>query len=146
MTADPTDVDALDRLREQLRRAEETGDPSLLAASFADDVIIMPPWNPAVEGRGACLEFASSLLAELMNEFERRVEITCSELIILGDTAIERGTFAQTLVPRSGDPPIDERGRYVWIHGRSPDGEWRVRRIIWNMESSSGDESPPPDC
>ena len=144
MTTDPADVRALEHLREQMRRAEETGDPSLLADSFAEDVIIMAPWNPNIEGRGACLEFASSLLAELINEFERRVEIACSELIILGDTAIERGTFAQTLIPRSGDPPIDERGRYVWIHGRGGDGQWRVRRIIWNVESSPEEESTAP--
>ena len=140
MTADPTDIRALGHLRERLQRAEETGDASLLAESFADDVIIMPPWNPTIEGRGPCLDFASRLLAELMNEFERRVEIACSELIVLGDTAVERGTFAQTLVPRSGDPPIDERGRYVWIHGRSSDGQWRVRRIIWNIEGTPHDE------
>jgi ketosteroid isomerase-like protein len=142
---DPRDVRALDKLREQLRLAEETGDASLLHDVYSDDVIIMAPYSPTIQGRAACLEFAQALLASLASEFERQVDATSSELLILGDLAIDRGTFAQTLFPRAGGAPIYESGRYLWIHSRSDDGRWRARRIIWNMETSSDDEPSDHD-
>ena len=136
------DVHALGQLREQLRLSEQTGDASSLEEVYAEDAIIMAPYLPTVEGRAACLEFARTLLSELASEFERHVEVSSAELMILGDVAVDRGTFAQTLVPRAGGEPIHETGRYLWVHERSRDRRWRVRRIIWNMESSSGNESP----
>ena len=137
------DIQALDRLREQLTIAEQTGDASILEELFADDAIIMAPYVPTIEGRGACLEFARTLFASLASEFDRHIEAISSELMILGDVAIDRGTFAQTLTPRAGGQPCYETGRYLWVHTRASDGRWRVRRIIWNIETSPEAESNP---
>ena len=137
MTPDSHDHEAVQSVRERLRLAEETGDASLIEDLYTEDAVIMPPNVPTLAGRQAFLEFARRVLAELSLEFQRHVQVTGVEVTIVDDVAFEWGSMAQTLIPRAGGEPIQETIRYASMYLRCADGRWRVRRLIFNLESTS---------
>jgi uncharacterized protein (TIGR02246 family) len=137
---DSYDLEAVQSVREQLRLAEENGDASLIEDLYTEDAVIMPPNVPTLEGRQAFVQFARRVLAELSLEFQRRVQVTGVEVTIVDDLALEWGTIAQTLIPRAGGEPIQETIRYASMYRRCADGQWRVRRLIFNLENTSDQE------
>jgi uncharacterized protein (TIGR02246 family) len=138
---DPRDLEAVLSVREQLRLAEETCDASVIEDLYTEDVVVMPPNVPTLEGRQAFVEFARRVLAELSLEFQRRVQVTGVEVTIVDDVAFEWGSIAQTLIPRAGGEQIQETIRYASMYRRCADGQWRVRRLIFNLEHTSEHEA-----
>jgi uncharacterized protein (TIGR02246 family) len=140
MNPDSRDLEAVQGVRERLRLAEETGDASSIEDLYTEDVVIMPPNVPTLEGRKAFLQFARRALAELSLKFQRRVQVTGVEVTIVDDVALEWGSMVQTLIPRAGGEPIQETIRYASMYRRCADGRWRVRRLIFNLENTSEHE------
>jgi [ribosomal protein S5]-alanine N-acetyltransferase len=126
------DESAIRDLSERMLRAEEAGDASFFEAVLADDIVIMPPGVPAIEGKDACLEFVRTVLDDVGREFEKRMTAVSAELEIAGEVAFERGGFSLTLTPRTGGPSVEEVGQHLRVYRRTPDGSWQVARIIWN--------------
>jgi uncharacterized protein (TIGR02246 family) len=126
------DLAALQELIDRTNDAERRGDAEAFVAGFADDVVIMAPGEAPLEGREACREFVSGVLSWVVVAFDRELTYTTSELRVLGDWAFERGSYAHTFSPRDGGSPEQERGSYLWLFRREPDG-WRIARVIFNV-------------
>jgi ketosteroid isomerase-like protein len=137
------DEQALRELAEGLRRAEAEYDASFFERVLADDIVIMPPWTPAISGPEACLAFVRSVLEENAREFECQMTDIGLELRIAGDMAFDRGRFVQTLTPKAAGRVLVTEGQYLRVFTRAPKGPWKVARVIWNLLSSSEDEPPP---
>jgi len=136
------DIDAVRDVADRMLRAEASGDASFFADALADDIVIMPPAVPAIEGKPACLEFIRAVLEDVGREFEKRMAAVSVEVEVVGDVAFDRGRFSLTLTPRDGGAPVEELGQHVRLYRRAPDGSWRVARIIWN---NVGAEEPSLD-
>ena len=118
----------LDRLREQTQQAERDGKASFFDEVAADDIVVMPPNLPAVVGRAATVEF----MRDFLGAFDLQISYTSEEVQVHGDIAFDRGTYAQTMTPRDGGESTPEKGKYLWVHSRDSDGEWKFMRVIWN--------------
>jgi ketosteroid isomerase-like protein len=135
-----SDESVIRSLAEQLRAAEERGDPGPLTAAIAPDVVILAPGSPALEGAAHCLEFIRTVMAEVKLEFVRHaLTHHISEVRVHGDVAIDRGTFKQTLTPHGGDDVVTE-GQFLRVYARDHGGAWKVSRVIWNHLEQ--DEAP----
>jgi uncharacterized protein (TIGR02246 family) len=117
----------------RLTRAEATLDAPAFDDLVADDVVILPPNVPLVEGREACLAFIHETLGEVAALFSREMQVDVSEVRVSGDLAFDRGTYEDRLTPKAGGDVEIETGKYLRVYGRGADGRWKVARISWSQ-------------
>jgi uncharacterized protein (TIGR02246 family) len=133
--------DDLRRVRDvsdRLTQAEVDGDADAFLALLADDAVIMAPWQPPLEGKGACAAFVRQLLPEVHAQYERDIRMDTAELRVIGDWAFERAIMSQTLTPRNGGGAVEhERYNVLFVFRRDPGGGWKGARAIFNLIDQS---------
>ena len=118
-----SDIDALNAT---FMKGMETGDAAMIASAYAPDARVLPPGSPAVTG-DAIQEFWQGVLG---------MGITGGALKTVSleerdDVAVEEGQYEL----RVGADVVDI-GKYVVVHRRQPDGQWRMDIDIWNSDSA----------
>ena len=131
-TFDSADITAVHGVLEEATAAHAAGDSIRIAGLFADDAIIMPDDLPTVTGRAEVL----SSFGSLFRDFNSTARIEPVETRMAGDWAFVLTRVSGTLVPKTGGPTIELRGREIAILRRQDDGSWKVARLI-------GNSSPP---
>ena len=126
-----TDIDALHAMREAIVNAECRGDLGFFVATLDDDAVVMPPDAPAREGKAACLSFVRDVLQAMLAQFDRELVCESAEIVVDGGFAFDRGSFFQTLREKDSGLVVRERGHYLWLYVRRPEG-WKLSRVIWN--------------
>ncbi len=96
------------------------------AALYAEDAIVLPPNQAAVQGRAA---IQAALETSPVSNFQLQI----LEIEGRGDLAYERGTYSET-VTTTGAAPIEDRGKYLTIWRKQADGSWKMLRDIWNSD------------
>ena len=127
------DTAAINALRDQFLAAWNSNDAAALAATYADDAIMMDPNQASVEGKQAI----RAAYEARFKESAFKAAVTPLETQVAGDWAYDRGNLTATVTPKSGKP-MEESGKYLFIFKRQPDGSWKVYRDISNSNS------PPP--
>ena len=127
---------ALNALRTQFQTAFNAGDADAVIRSYASDAVLMPSHHGQVTGAEAIRGF----FAEFFGQMTPQLTLTSAELQIAGDWAFDRGTYSMTLTPNAGGAPIVDRGKYLVILHRQPDGAWKLTRDIDNSDMPM----PPP--
>ncbi|HEX5758732.1 MAG TPA: nuclear transport factor 2 family protein [Thermoanaerobaculia bacterium] len=146
---DPGDeVEAVEAVREQYVAALNAEDLQRLAGFWTEDVALMPPSQPVVEGTTA----ASGLYTAMFRQFDVQIVVTSEESGAAGDWAFDRGSYTLNLTSRAapesatGRPPqtgapaatsaiLAEDGKYVVLLRRDAGGGWKVARHIWNTDA-----------
>jgi ketosteroid isomerase-like protein len=84
-----------------------------------------------VQGKAA----VTTYLGQVLDAFTfREVSGAVADVRVSGDLAIETGHYAWTLVPKNGAPMPPDKGKYVHVWARTPDGTWRVIRYFSNSD------------
>ncbi len=96
---------------------------------MADDVVLMPPNEAVLKGKAAVRAWYDQLLTQLRTS---DLTITDREVLIGGEWATELAGFEWTLVSVAGRPAVIDRGSYVQVWHREPDGKWLFARELWN--------------
>ena len=126
-----TDRQAINRVREQEIATFSSGEAEKLLALLTDDVVLMPPNEPAVVGKEAAR-------AWVRNMFQRfKIEGTytsTADLRLIGDSAFERMSFKLKLTPIDGGAPIEDVGKGVHVYRRQAGGAWKIAQDIWNSD------------
>jgi ketosteroid isomerase-like protein len=125
------DINALNAMREAIVAAECRGDLGFFVATLDDDAVVMPPDAPAREGKAACLSFVRDVLQTMLAQFDRELVCKSAEIVVDGRLAYDRGSFFQTLREKDSGLVVRERGHYLWLYVRRPEG-WKLSRVIWN--------------
>jgi uncharacterized protein (TIGR02246 family) len=107
--------------------AANAGDCDMLAAGYAEDAILLPPNQPAVEGRDAIREWCTVTPKMTDNVLE------VFEIDGIGDLAYVVGRY-ETVVHIDGLDPIPDSGKYMEIRRRSADGTWELSRDMFNSD------------
>ena len=126
--------DAIEALHRTFASALERGDAAAVANHFADDAILSPPEADMQRGQSDIQHFYGSFLANVRID---NFELTGVELIVVGDTAYEVGTYRTKLTPQ-GLSQTTVEGKYLWVCKRASDRTWRILRHIYNINT------PPP--
>jgi uncharacterized protein (TIGR02246 family) len=126
-----TDRAAIDSLRVQYQATWKAGDAQQLASLYAPDALVLYPNQPAVAGHAAILSYFQTFFAEFAQDV---FELTSEEVEVAGSWAFDRGTVRWRGVPRSGGGPVEDRGKYLVILQRQPDGSWKVARDMDNSD------------
>jgi ketosteroid isomerase-like protein len=94
---------------------------------YTEDVVVMPPGHPALEGRAAVKSWLESF--PKITRFDADLHEIDGE----GDLAYARGSYMMTLLTDQGS--VEVRGKYIEIHRRRADGSWPIMRDIFNADS-----------
>jgi ketosteroid isomerase-like protein len=128
-----SDAALIDGLRRQIRDAELAGDASVFGRVAVAEVVVMPPGAAPIQGRDATV----TAMQGFFRNFELRIDYSAAQVDVHGDTAIDHGTFTQTVVPKNAAndaPPRASAGSYLWVYRRMPDGSWQQTHAIWNLK------------
>ena len=97
------------------------------------DVVFYPPNEPAVTG----LEGVRTWFQGVVNTMKTTdITISSRKVTLAGNYAIEEGQFVWKLAPAGGGAAVEERGKFIGIWQRQPDGVWKGTRDMWNSSST----------
>ena len=111
--------------------AINSNDAQRVAQMMTDDVVLLPPHEPAVIGKAAARAWVGVYFAA----YDARWEKTAEEFTLAGDTAYERYSYHSFDTARSGGVRIEDVGKGLIVYRRGDDGRWRVARDAWNSDN-----------
>ena len=106
------------------------GDAAGVAAHYTDDAALLPPHAARIDGR----EGIQGVWQGLIDADVRDVALTTQEVDVFSDVANEVGTISAT-TPGEDGGRVQLAGKYVAVWKRGGDGNWRLRRDIWNFDA-----------
>jgi ketosteroid isomerase-like protein len=124
----PTLEAASQALDEALRR----DDVEALFARMTDDVVLMPPGEAPLRGKAAARAWYTGLLAQYRTS---TLVFTQREVFEDQTTGVVLGAHEWVLRPTAGGEPVVDRGSYMQLWRKQPDGRWLFAREIWNASS-----------
>jgi ketosteroid isomerase-like protein len=127
--ATQADTAAIDDLRQQEVAAVSSGDTTL--AYMADDIVIMPPGQPAVVGIPA----ARAWLGDFLRQFRASVSYGNTAVTFAGDLAVERYSGTLTLTPVAGGQQMTETLKGLHVYRRDGTG-WKMIYDVWNSDAA----------
>ena len=128
------DEKAIEQNQDTFVERGNAGDVDGVMACCSDDVVMMPPNGPVVVGA----EAVRAWLAEFLEQFTAELSTTTEDLVVEGDLAYARRSFAWTLTPKAGGEPITDHGKTVLIYKREAGGTWKAALDIWNSDEPAG--------
>ena len=131
----------VDSVSDRLLTALRTNASDSLLVLMADDVVVMPPNEPVLKGKAAVRDWYNQLLTQLRTS---NLAITEREVIIGDGWATELASFEWSLAPVAGGPAVTDRGNYVQVWHREPNGRWLFARELWNSTTPAVASSPKP--
>ena len=125
----------VDSAASRLLAALRSDSPDSLLTLMADDVIIMPPNEPVLNGKAAVRTWYEQLVKQMRTS---SLNVTHRELLVGGDYATEIAEFEWNLMPVTGGSAVTDRGSYMQVWHRQPDGRWLFSREVWNSTTPLG--------
>jgi ketosteroid isomerase-like protein len=126
---------AVDSASNRLLSALRSDSRDSLLALMTEDVVLMPPNEPVLRGKAAVSEWYGKFVGMMRTT---GLTVTNREVLMGGDYASEIATFEWGLVSREGGPAITDRGSYIQVWQRQPDGRWLFSREVWNSMAPPG--------
>lgn len=122
---------AIRRAEDEYVNAARAKDLERTLFYYADDASVFPPNAPVVTGKAAIQAAYSEWLAD--PAFALSVQPTKVEVSRMGDLAYLVGTYEFTVSDPDGKP-LTDRGKYVDVWKKQPDGTWKHVIDIWNSD------------
>ena len=133
------DITAIKALGEQFTVAYNSMDAAAMAATYADDAILMDQGQAPVEGKQAIQAWYEGMFKATVGKIVITVAFTPLETQVAGDWAYQRGNYTSTMTPKSGKP-MEISFKFLTIYKRQPDGSWKIYRDMSNTNT------PPPSA
>jgi ketosteroid isomerase-like protein len=127
--------DAIAAMRATFVEALARGDAAAAAAVYTDTARVLPPAAEPMEGRAAIEAFWRAGIESGISE----VELESLELDQRDGLGYEIGRYALRLRAADGATVVD-RGKYVLVHRRQPDGTWRRAVEMFSPDGQPTDE------
>lgn len=114
-------------IRRAIERAENAGDAAAFSDYLDKNVEMLPASGPHRVGRDAVIEFHR----DHFETYDIDVTFSIDAITVVGDLAVEHGTYTGTLSPTDGGEPRDSDGEYLYVYERQLDGSWQISRMSW---------------
>ena len=96
---------------------------------YSPDALVMRSNTPPIRGAAAVREFFFGALDAGLGD----IEIDPMRVDVVGDLAYEAGR-CKALIPSSTGKRREERGKYLWVLQRQPNGEWQIVADCWSSD------------
>jgi ketosteroid isomerase-like protein len=121
---------SIDSMNAIMSDALERGDTTAAGSIYADDVVVMMSNMEAARGRDAARNVWKTMLSQ--GAF-KDVSMKTDDIVVGGDLIVETGKYEFTLQPKTGKE-IKDKGKYVVVWKRQPDGSLKAIRDIGNTD------------
>lgn len=101
-----------------------------LLAMLTEDVVYLPPHEPALVGKAAVRPWADAYLKAFKIHWEK----TSLEFVVAGFWAFELYAHKSADTPQGGGTAVQDTGKGINIYHHDADGKWRVARDAWNSD------------
>ena len=128
------DVAAINELITREIAMFSSGDLTQVSAIFAPDVVVMPPNEPAIQGRDALESWANGI----HEQFTVEGRYANSDVSVSGDLAVHRFTGELSMTSKAGGEAMSETIKGLHVLRRQADGSWLITQDVWNADQ------PPP--
>lgn len=125
------DIQAIKDIVAGINTADNNGDIDMYLSYQADNIVRIPPNEPAAIGREAVRDAARKLFDELSMQGEDVVE----NIEVSGDLAVAYIPFSVTGTPKDGGEPSETSGNKIMAFKKQPDGQWKRIYVIWSNEN-----------
>ena len=125
------DERAIRELDIECSKALAAKDADRCMSCYADDASVFRPGNPTVTGKDATRKGLDAFFAVPGASFSlQTAKVVASRS---GDLAYTYGTYAATMNDAKGKP-VNDKGKYVAVYRKQPDGKWKVVADIFNSD------------
>jgi len=125
------DTAAIAKVRASYEKAAAAQDAAAVAKLYTADGVEMPPNAPAAKGRAAIEAYHKNFAKQFMMH---GMTITGTETQVHGDTAVDIGTYKQTLMAQKDGGMVDDKGKYIVLLKKEPGG-WAITHAIYNSDN-----------
>ena len=108
-------------------------DAERIAAHYTDDGNLMVPNAPMMAGKDAIAKGMKEALAD--PNWSLALQPVQVDVSRSGDVAYTRGTYILTATDPASKKVATEKGRFITIFRKRPDGSWKAEQDISNAES-----------
>jgi uncharacterized protein (TIGR02246 family) len=123
------DIAAVKAIGPTMDKAALAGDWEGIAALCTEDMMLMAPNGPSLQGRSALLGMLES---SGMTVTEHVVELV--EVDGYGDIAYARGNWVEVFSIEGVEDPFKDEGKVVGIFRKQSDGTWLIAIWIYNSD------------
>jgi len=125
------DERAVREIETEWSKAAATKDVERFASFYADDATAFGPGTPMVTGKDAIRKTLDVFFAT--PGVSLSLQLTKVEVSRGGDLAYCSGTYTGTMNDPKGKP-VTDKGKYVVVYKKQPDGKWKCVADIWNTD------------
>ena len=125
------DTYAINVAKTEFREGFNSGNPDRVLSVFAAEFTDNSDGRPSRYGKDAPVKLRRHLEG-LFSEYEARLNIIMSAIVISGNLAYDYGWHELTLMPRKGGEAHLIRKRCLELWPKQDNGSWRIIRYIDN--------------
>ena len=126
-TLTPEEVAAIKSINDVFAGYVVAKDWDALMELYTEDVVMMPPGSPLVQGRAALKEWFGAFPPV------SAMEIGVHHVGGTGDLAYVLGWYTMTIEMEGADP-INDRGKFIEVRKKQADGSWPLAADIFNSD------------
>jgi uncharacterized protein (TIGR02246 family) len=126
------DAAAIAKVRSAYEKAAGVQDAAAVAKLYVADGVEMPPNAPAAKGRAAIEAFHKALAQQVMMH---GVSLSATDTQVHGDTAVDIGTYKQSLMSRQNGGMSEDTGKYIVLLKKDASGNWMLTHAIYNSDN-----------
>ena len=123
------DEAAIGELIVSLVAADNRADLDAVAALYAGDAVLLPPFESPVVG----IDAIRDRYREMFETMGFELGATIEETVVEGNWAYSRGMTRGRAMPRDGQGWRSVNDRYLMVL-RKDGGRWHITRLMWNAE------------
>jgi uncharacterized protein (TIGR02246 family) len=125
------DERAIREIEAEWSKAAAAKDLERWVSFYADDAAVYPPGIPMVTGKDTIRKTMAAFFAT--PGVSLSLQLTKVEVSRSGDLAYCSGTYTGTMNDPKGKP-VTDRGKYVVVYEKQPDGNWKCVADIYNSD------------
>jgi uncharacterized protein (TIGR02246 family) len=128
------DVQAVHAVEAAWVKDVATKDPDKWVSYFTDDGDGLYPGGPTLNGRAAI----KAAMAPIMSDpnFSLVFQSTRAVASKGGDMVYSEGTYTMTMTDPKTKKPVNDKGKYLTVYMKQPDGTWKAVSDTFNSDSA----------
>src|SRR5215470_562079 len=116
-----SDLRAIEAVNQRDVAGALANDADAMMSQWTDDVVLLQPGAPVMRGRTAIAEAFRSVARPQILDYVLDIR----EVTLLGDHALQWGTYRYSMRPHSGGETVQIAGKIMRMLQRQQDGTWK---------------------
>ena len=136
---DPADVQAIKNLDAAFDKSYNAGNAEALVSEiYSNDAVRFIPNAPSAVGKDAI----RASFQKQFDQFSYEGRVITEDVRVSGDLAVSKGTYEDKSSLKAGGYSTQDKGKWVTVFERQPDGSWKALWDIANSDLPEADSLP----